>query len=208
MIVTLEDRSITLPPPIKARSEGTHVSGIIRAIATETGILDAKWADEISLTDVREITDPSAILRISIGLAWEAWYIPQSGINDHPEEMQVDGIYMTHDGDSIDVIITPKGKKNVLFVDEIKATYKSTKTVGDMESSSNWMWLTQIKAYCKGAKTCHARMHVLFICGDYSYPITPQLKVWRVEFTQKEIDENWSLMTDYRDQRIKIERER
>lgn len=195
---------LKLPKPLTPRSEGIHVSGIIRAIATQQGILKPEWAEDLSLSDVREITDPVAVLRINIGLAWEAHYIPLVGnIVDHPGEMQVDGIYMTHDGESVDVIITPKGAKHVHFVDEVKATYKSTRTVGDL--STQWMWMAQCKAYCKALGTRFARMHVLFLCGDYSYPIKPLLKVWQIEFSQEEIDANWDLLRDYRDYRLSKE---
>ena len=165
-----------LPESKTPRSEGIHVSSIIRCIATETGILKPEWAEDLSLSDVREITDPVAKLRINIGLAWEAHYIPLVGnIVDHPGEMQVDGIYMSRDGDSVDVIITPAGeRKFALIVDEVKATYKSTRTVGDL--SNQWMWMAQCKAYCKALGTRFARMHVLFLCGDYSYPIKPLLE--------------------------------
>lgn len=193
--------SLHLPESKTERSEGIHVSALIRAIATEQGILKPEWAEEVSLVDVRQITDPVAVLRINIGLAWEAHYIPLVGnIVDHPGEMQVDGIYMTHDGESVDVIVSPKGTKVVQFCDEVKATYKSTRTVGDL--STQWMWVTQCKAYCKGLGTRFARLHVLFLCGDYSYPISPLLKVWNIEFTQEEIDMNWELLRDYRDYRL------
>ena len=203
MIATPFAIPLTLPPPKQERSDGVHVSSIIRCIATEQGILKPEWAEEISLVDVREITDPVAVLRINIGLAWEAHYIPLVGdIIDHPGEMQVDGIYMTHDGESVDVIITPKGQRHVLVIDEVKATYKSINTIGDM--SSQWMWMAQCKAYCKGKGTRFARMHVLFLCGDYKYPITPQLIGWNIEFTQEEIDMNWELLRDYRDFKLGV----
>lgn len=183
------------------------MSSIIRGIALDTGVLDKKWCedvDEIGLKDVRQITDPDSVLRISIGLAWESWYIPHilgpEGAIDHPGEMQVDGIFMTHDAESLDVIISPKNG-HTPKIHEVKATYKSTKTVGDL--SKSWMWLTQCKAYCKGRGTTKAQMHVLFICGDYKMPIKPQLKVWDVQFTQQEIDECWDLLTEYRDYKIK-----
>lgn len=196
--------TLHLPESKTVRSEGIHVSAIIRCIATEQGILKPEWAEDLSLSDVREITDPVAILRINIGLAWEAHYVPLVGnIVDHPGEMQVDGIYLTHDGESVDVVM----HSGVLahFVDEVKATYKSTKTVGDL--STQWMWMAQCKAYCKALGTRFARMHVLFLCGDYSYPIKPMLKVWQVEFTQEEVDMNWDLLRDYRDYRLGKEAE-
>lgn len=207
MISTEIPVDLRLPESRVPRSAGIHVSSIIRCIATETGILKPEWAEELSLVDIRTITDPVAILRISIGLAWEEYYIPTilgpMGVLDHPGEMHVDGVYMTHDGESLDVIITQTFEGTVVMVHEVKATYKSTKTVGDV--SDQWLYLAQIKAYCKGAGTRFAKIHILFLCGDYKYPIKPQLKCWQLEFTQEEIEDNWELLTDYRDHRLKVE---
>lgn len=199
MTITETEVEVTLPESKAVRSDGIHVSSIIRCIATETGLLKSEWAEELSLVDVREITDPVAILRINIGLAWEEHYIPMlKDVVDHPGEMEVDAIYMTHDGESVSVIVTEQKSKYVLLIHEVKATYKSIKTVGDL--SNQWMWLAQMKAYCKGRNTRYARMHTLFICGDYKFPIIPVLKVWDLEFTQAEIDENWELLVDYRNE--------
>lgn len=199
MIVTPALASIKLPESITPRSQGVHQSSIIRSIAIETGVLKQEFLDDVGLADVREIKDPVAVLRMCIGLAWEEFYIPQiPGVSKHPGEMCVNGIYMTPDGESIDVIITQRGGQGYgLRIHEVKATYKSTNTVGDL--SKQWLWLTQMKGYCKGAKTRFAKLHVLFLCGDYKMPITPQLKCWDVEFTQAEIDANWELLTEYRD---------
>jgi hypothetical protein len=201
---------VFLPPPKQERAVGIHVSAIIRCIATETGVLKPEWAEELSLVDVRTITDPSVILRINIGLAWEQFYIPEilglEGVIDHPGQLEVDGVYMSPDGESVDVIITESGKPGVaVTVHEVKSTYKSTNTVGDL--SSQWMWMAQMKAYCRGMGTTRAQMHTLFLCGDYSYPITPTLKRWAIDFTQPEIDDNWRLLLDYKAHREKTEAE-
>ena len=190
--------SLKLPPSRIARSKGIHVSSIIRCIAQETGILAPEYYEELSLSDVREIKDPVAVLRMCIGLAWEEWYIPtlaESGVIDHPGEMKLSGIFLTHDAESLSVIITEAGTKTALVVHEVKSTYKSTRTVGDL--STEWMWLSQIKAYCKALGTRFAMIHVLFLCGDYGYPIKPVLKCWQLEFTQQEVDDNWQLLTEY-----------
>lgn len=199
MLVELLPANVPLPPG-HARSEGIHLSRIIRSIAVESGILNPAWVEDLSLIEVQggqeewwNKLDMASQLRMSIGLAWEQWYIPLLGnVVWQPGEMQVDGIYMTHDGESIDAILTPKGEEYHLCLHEVKATYKSTKTVGDL--STQWMWTAQTKGYCKGLNTLVAYVHVLFICGDYKYPITPQLRVYRVTFTQAEIDDNWDLM--------------
>lgn len=195
-----------------------HQSSIIRCIATETGILKPEWCEELSLADVREITDPVAILRISIGLAWEEYYIPQvlahfrGGVLDHPSELFYDGVYMSPDGEEVSVIITPQEIAARLYIHEVKATYKSTKTVAGakeeelpIQLEAQWMWMAQIKAYCIAKGTRFAVLHVLFLCGDYKFPIKPQLRAWEIEFTQEELEDNWFLLSMYRHERLLIE---
>lgn len=199
MRVTEIPFEIFLPSSKMPRSPGVHVSGIIRCMATESGILKNEWAEELSLLDIQTITDPVAVLRISIGLAWEQYYIPSilgpaMGVIDHPGEMYVDGIYMTQDGESIDVLVIDKEVYKPI-IHEVKATYKSIRTVGDL--SSQWMWMAQCKAYCKGSGTNICMMHILFLCGDYKYPIKPVLKIFKIEFTDEEIEENWDILTTY-----------
>jgi hypothetical protein len=200
MKITSIPIEIVLPEPKVPRSQGIHVSNIIRCIAASTGILKPSWAEELSLWDVRTITDPTAIIRISIGLAWEQYYIPEilgplMGVVDHPGEMEVDGIYMTHDGESVSVIITDNAHPTTVVVHEVKATYKSVKTVGDLRGQ--WMWLAQLMAYCKGRGTRVTMLHVLFLCGTYIFPITPELRCWRIEFTEEEIERNWEMLMRY-----------
>jgi hypothetical protein len=190
-----------LPEPKTPRSQGVHVSNIIRCIAQESGILKPEWAEEISLVDVRTITDPVAIVRINMGLAWEAHYIPMLGdVLDHPGELQYDGIYMSPDGESVSVIVTDRNHGMQLVLHEVKLTYKSINTVCPPRSKpleNQWMWMAQCKSYCKAMDTRFCNLHVLFACGDYSYPIRPIPKRWAIEFTQAEIDENWDLIRDY-----------
>lgn len=215
MITTLVP--VTLNPPVGGppRSEGIHLSKVIRGIAVESRILDPKYAASLALEEVGgetgdwwETLDVSARIRIALGMAWESWYIPNLGtIADHPGEMQLDGIYMTHDGESVDVLWG-----NDFAIHEVKATYKSTKTVGDL--STQWMWIQQVKGYCKGKGICVCYLHVLFLCGDYKYPITPQIgpvkgqsTAYRIEFTQAEIDASWDDNIAYVQYRQRQDRE-
>lgn len=208
MVATLVQVAIPAPSG-HGRTPGVHLSKIIRAMAVESKILDPKWAEDVSLEEVGgqneawwAALDPASKLRMSIGMAWEDWYVPQLGtVAYHPGEMEVEGIYMTHDGESVDILWNQGG----LALHEVKATYKSTKTVGNLEGE--WMWMTQLKGYCKGLNILVAYLHVLFICGDYRRPITPQLRCWKVRFTQEEIDESWDLMTGYVQHRRNLERE-
>lgn len=194
---------ITLPPPDSPRTEGIHVSSIIRCLATEAGILNYEQLEDLSLIDARNITDQRSILRMNIGLAWEKHYAMLCpDVSFHAGELELDGIFMTPDGESVSVVGNTTSERYgqwELIVVEYKATYKSTNTVGDLSTRSSWMWRAQLLAYCKAKGTRFAKLAALFICGDYSYPIGPTMKEWLIEFTQEEIDANWRLMCDYRD---------
>lgn len=203
--------TLRLPSDDAPRSHGIHVSRVIRAIAGEAGILKKEYCEDLSLVEVGpdgwwDGLDSIAQLRILMGIAWERLYAlilaETMGVVFHPGEMVVQGIYMTPDGEALDIIITDN-----YVVHEVKLTYKSVNTVGKLDTQ--WMWLAQLKAYCKGLSerlglpVTVGYLHILHVCGDYSRPITPSLgplkeqpTCWRVEFTQDEIDEGWDLIMD------------
>lgn len=211
MLVEELEATLSLPPDRAPRSEGVHVSAILRSIAGRQGILRKEFVEDFSLVDLGDeewwaSLDSVNRLRIAIGLAWEEWYVRTlPHVLNHPGEMFVQGIYMTHDGESLDVIMSSRGPQYCLVLHEFKTTSKSTRTVGDL--SSQWMWIAQAKAYCKGLGARIAFIHVLFLNGDYSYPMRPILKIFKVEFTQAEIDDNWELMVDYMKYQLAQDRE-
>lgn len=212
MIVEQIPTAIGMPPEDAPRSPGIHLSKIIRNIAVENKALDAKWVEDFSLVEVDDggvwwnSLDPASQLRMSIGMAWEAWYLQTlSHVAPKPGELCIDGIYGTPDGESLDMVATAHGTKPVLCLHEIKTTSKSTNTVANLETQ--WLWLAQTKGYCKGMGTLVAYLHVLFLCGDYSYPITPQLKVFKITFTQMEIDDHWEMILSYVRHYQRMERE-
>jgi hypothetical protein len=201
MIVTPVQYKLVLPSS-EGRSPGIHVSSIIRNIATVEGILTPEAVEELSLIESHEIVDPVALARIGLGIGWERYYIPEvlsrfHNVDDHPPEICHDGVYMSRDGESVSVIITVHGSQWVVVVHEVKCTYKSVNTIRNIESQ--WMWMAQVKAYCIARKTRFAVLHVLCVCGDYTYPIRPVPLAWQLEFTQEELDSNWNLLREYKD---------
>lgn len=215
MIVTVEEVNLVIPAPRQARSAGIHVSTIIRMIATETGVLKPEFVEELSLVEVTpsmRFSDPVVAIRVCIGLAWEDWYIPMilgpEGIVDHLGEYYLDGIYMSPDAEELSSIVVDRRVRHFIRVHEIKATSKSINTVGETaaELAGQVMWMMQLKSYCKGAGTRFADLHVLFLYGGYERPfMRPRKRRFRIEFTQQEIDDNWDLITSYRDARLVIE---
>lgn len=197
-----------LPDTSSGRSPGIHVSSIYRLIAIDRGILKPEDAEELGLVDVRDMSGIGIIaqLRIHLGLAWEEHYLrclPE--VTKHPGELKLDGVYLSPDGESVSVIFTLPGRYGVI-IHEVKCTYKSTNTVNPrgkvLQGPKNWLWMCQLKAYCKAKKTQHAVLHVLHVCGDYVRPIVPMLYRYHIEFTQQELDDNWNLLMDYKDIKI------
>lgn len=194
------------------RSPGVHVSGLIRAMAIDYGILDRKWVPEdFDLLDITEdgtesgewwaSLDEDSQVRMAIGMAWENWYLPRiPSITHQPGELYLDGIYLTVDGESRDMLVTQRSRRDLhrVAVHEVKTTSKSINTTGHLAEPNpkNWMWLTQCKAYCKARGTRLLYIHILYLFGDYSYPMRPKLHVWRLEFTEQEIEDAWGLLRD------------
>lgn len=208
---------LNMPTGGAARSRGVHVSSLIKGLAVETGILKIQdRLEELKLVDANQelwwaTLDHASRLKISIGLAWEQWYLGQlqDTIVDHPGELCVDGIYLTSDGESLDLVASerPGISRYVMAIHEVKATYKSVNTVIDWASPKNWMWKTQIQAYCKARDTTLGWAHVLHLAGDYGYPINPHGYIYRLQFTDREINESWDKLTEYRDYRLSLEAE-
>lgn len=226
MIVISSPVSLVIPPSKLPRTPGVHLSSLIRCIAMENGYLEAEADEEFSIMD-RDIRGlnlpPEAIARICMGLAWEQFYIETQlpEVIDHPGEIEFDGVYMTPDGEELASIFIDTRNRYTPKIHEIKHTSKSMNTVGFWPAmtydtsvhgslgpvGTQWMWLAQLKGYCKAKGTRYAALHVLFSNGDYSWPQRPYPARYDIEFTQEELDENWALLDNYRRYRLKEDHE-
>ena len=97
-------------------------------------------------------------------------------------ELERDGIFLTPDGMDIADWVH----------EEWKATYKSMRH--DPHEYYRYWW--QIKAACYVIGTNLARLRVWFIRGDYKNS-GPQWKSWEVEFTDRELEENWMAIVSH-----------
>ena len=95
-------------------------------------------------------------------------------------------------------------------VGEIKLTWMSTKEVPVTTSNSFPpkfdKWFTQMKSYCHLLETPLARLIAFFVLSDYGHMkqrgarpgarkgAGPDLRAWDIEFTARELKENWALM--------------
>lgn len=186
-----------------ARSEGIHESAVLKNIAVLNGSLKPEYLDTLDLVERGngsewwDNLDQITQLRMAIGLAWEEWYIRTQlpHVTHQPGEICIEGLYTTPDGESLEAICSERGGYE-LALHEVKTTGKSINTVGE-NLLSQWMWLSQLKVNCKGLGTTLAYLHVLFLFADYSYPMHQQKRVYKIRFTQAEIDETWDIVTSF-----------
>ena len=142
-------------------------------------------------TAFEEVLEPAIRARI-VGAERPGEYVSQ-----HTTECASAGTFVTP-GDPVchcgaGVIFTPDHFLfNGLFrVGELKLTWMSCRY--PLTDKRFAKWLTQIRAYCYHLQTRYARLYVLFINGDYS-SYSPLLKAWDIEFTDKELLEEWRML--------------
>lgn len=184
------------------RSGGLHMSEVIRSYALITGVLDAKYD-----TDIEE-ENPVIVHQ---GLAWEnylaAYQHPE--IYFHPGEMVKDGIAMSPDGFSICTV------SKDWILNEFKYTLKSSRDFKEklkLKAKSVKLYLWQLMSYRHAMNemlkrqgmepTGVCKLHMMFSRGNYSRNFDdpgnlPTYKIFRIEFTQEELKENWRLLLSH-----------
>jgi hypothetical protein len=137
--------------------------------------------------------------RMAVGFAFEhllSWAIGQvfhqepesGGVMIHPGEWEKDGIKMSPDALWV--------YEDVL--EEWKATYKSS--LKPLEENTTWLW--QNKAYCHALGMKKARFRVLHLNGAYRRGTGrcangPCIKTWFVEYSEAELESNWSMVVQH-----------
>lgn len=165
------------------RSEGLHLSNILEDI--EVAMFNPNRGGDIDLNVFR-----------TMGFVWEqvierilAYNMVEKGLLIRPGELKLDGIYLTPDGISV-VDWT---------LEEWKCTWKSMRH--GIDSDKFWRYWAQAKAYCKAIKSTRVRLRVFYVNGSYSWndkkESGPRIHTYEAQFTQREIDENWSMITQH-----------
>lgn len=180
------------------RSAGYHVSGIIGyhwfgRIPEESPVREKKLKEF-----AEDVGDSSVMpLRMCMGMAWELY---ASGLYSEmvwqPGEIVKDGIAGSLDGLSEALptgqILTGMkfAQRRELTVEEFKLTYKSYR---NREILKETLWIWQLMAYCVLARTRWARLHVLWVNGDYSFKETGGPKYFRylIQFEEFELRRFW-----------------
>jgi hypothetical protein len=141
-------------------------------------------------------------LCMAIGMAWENWVVGLEHAREwwkvewQPGEWRVDEVAGTPDGVGVfkEYKARLKGgeiKKSLVehkCLDEFKATWKSEHTRKDILGESLWVW--QLAANCYALGLEYARLHVLWVNGDYRPP-SPIYMVYTVRFEKEELEVFW-----------------
>jgi hypothetical protein len=171
------------------RTPGLHVSQIIKSICIDI--------------------DPKRFTQENERLPWERF---ESGFTFErvlevalqsrradifrPGEVEKDGIILSPDGidaagDEFSFAATWVPGYVDWVLEEYKFTWMSSREAPDAAKFIHWFW--QMKAYCYALETLRARLRVLFVNGDYQGS-GPQYKVWDIQFTERELIENWNML--------------
>jgi hypothetical protein len=165
------------------RSPGLHMSNIYNDLYQD---LEPKRFTRGTLPDP---------LRLEAGLAFEDMLeegLKRRLCGERPPEMVTEeGIFYSPD------LIIFNGHTRL---GEIKLTWMSSKEV-PREAANGFppkfdKYFTQMKAYCHHLDLGHARLLAFFVNGDYRPP-KPELLAWDIEFTPRELRENWQMLLNH-----------
>jgi hypothetical protein len=163
------------------RTEGVHLTDVIRSIMEESGmqktVSGSFWRpDQLNMAG-------------EVGFMWED--VLSTALKDRLPcrmgEVELDGITCSPDGLEIDPDVQD---------DPILSEYKVVWASSKRSPADNWKWMAQVKGYCKVLELTKVKMYILYLNGDWK-GTGPQYKGFLIEFTQLEIDENWSMITNH-----------
>lgn len=132
---------------------------------------------------------------LELGLAFElmveeGW---KKRCAQRPGELIMDGIAM-----SPDLIIV---EDRDLRIGEMKLTYMSSKEMPLSPSTGlparMGKWDMQMRSYCRAADTPLAKLIGFFVRGNYGSEQGPQLLAWDIEYTSRELEDNWTQITNH-----------
>ncbi len=165
------------------RTPGLHMSDIYNDLYQR---LEPKRYDK---------SKPLDPLRLELGLNFET--LLEEGLKTRLKGERP-GEFVTEEGIiySPDLIIFNRSVR----LGEIKLTWMSSREV-PRERTNGFppkfsKYFCQMMAYCHHLGTREARLFALFVNGDYTVH-APEFLAWDIEFTQRELDENWAMLLNH-----------
>lgn len=194
-----------LPKGNDDRSPGAHLSGILKYLAVEGGIMKDLGDTASEALDPKDKQYP---LIMALGIAWEEFCVglyPE--IAWQPGEQERDGVFGTPDGisdiESIDTNMMGSTRDydepiDIGQIEEFKYTTKKLQSVTNI-----WWYIRQGMGYCAMMGVNHIRYHICFARGDYAARQFPVYMRSLVYFSDEEIEKFWSTIVKYKDRCVK-----
>lgn len=171
-----------LLPLVRTGDPTHHVSMIIRYLCIKLGHFESdeeRGGPSITRMEMGNAFEDALVAGLAMRYVkrWPHRYV-------RPGEIELDGLIGTPD--LLDLMHEA--------VDEIKLTWISSRHADDPECEKFWKYWVQLQAYLKmmGWKTGH--LHICFVNGNYKDKRDPVYHVYRAEFTQRELDDNWRML--------------
>jgi hypothetical protein len=174
---------------VHPRTPGIHVSGIIRQLAVQHGLLKGELE--------QETMDLIRLTRFVCGYAWEDWIAKRiPNLIHQPGECELDGVWMSPDG----LVVDESG----ITLHEMKFT--TTSSARPIQDRTMWLWqcMSYLAGLSKkfGERVTVAVIHPLYVNGDYRERRYPIYQPVRLEFEWAEIEANWELMLAWKDRAV------
>lgn len=183
MKITPVEHGLDLTASSLYRSPGLHASDIYNA-----------YYQELEPKRFKKGTSPDP-LRMGAGLMLES--VLEEGLKQRMAERP--GELLTKEGIaySPDMLIS---ENNKLRLGETKLTWMSSREVPRVSSNSFPQkfdkWMTQMMFYCNALETPHSRLYSYFVNGNYR-PMVPELLAWDIEFSARELREEYDKLLNY-----------
>lgn len=158
--------------PMQGRSEGVHISDIIKDLCVRLG----HYSDEIELTSTW--AQLGCALEDTVATRYERHFPDRY---ERPGELERDGLFGTPD-----LLDLEDGA-----IEEIKLSWMSAAHLPT--SDKFWRYWVQVKAYCHMWGTPLCRLHVCHINGEYKQA-GPIYRVWERTWTEQELERNWTML--------------
>jgi len=181
-----------------ARSEGVHVSGILKHIALKMNMFkEEDRQDEFPLRMLLGMGFEEQAARLYENVWW------QPGEYALFEGEEGGAVYGWPDG--LEAIEEEEREERLPSTDwivhEFKYTGKSMR--GREDIRGEWLWMQQVMAYvnmlrARGLKSNKGMFHICWKYGDYKYPLTERYVRYLVEFEEKELEGNLKMLRAHR----------
>lgn len=166
-----------------------HVTEVIDFLHREAGLIhDNEFDDE----ELNAFAETGFIWETLLTAAWTKRLWTRLGEEMHlipQREAELDGLLLTPDWRRK----TDDGWRTV----EAKATTRS-RHKWDQRERHFTRWLMQVQAYCKLHRTLDVDLYVWWVCGTWRPP-TPEVYLYELSFTRREIEDNWATILRARD---------